>query len=153
MSTTKLIAGVIIILVITFLIISMRTCRTQGEIDATATGDVLMSYVKGIEGNSPVGRRQYITNKLKEFDVPFSMTPFDTILTHSNGRHDTLSGENIIVNMGTGTSKIVVGAHCDAVPGAPGANDNGGGVAVVLELIRSLKGSEFHHSIDFCFFD
>ncbi len=153
MSATKIITGVIVVLAISFIVISMRTCRTRGEIDATATGDVLMSYVKGIEGNSPVGRRQYITNKLKEFDVPFSVMQFDTILMRSNGRNDTLHGENIIVTMGVGDNKIVVGAHCDAVPQSPGANDNGGGVAVVLELVRSLRGTSFNNSIDFCFFD
>ena len=33
---------------------------------------------------------------------------------------------------------IVVGAHYDSVPGAPGADDNGSGVAAVLELAREL---------------
>jgi hypothetical protein len=33
---------------------------------------------------------------------------------------------------------IVVGAHYDAVPGSPGANDNASGVAVLLELARTL---------------
>ena len=153
MSVTKLVIGAIIVLASTLLLISMHTCQTRGEIEAGATGELLLRYVKGIEGNSPAGRRQYIIGKLKEFGVPFSELPFDTAITHSNGRRDTLRGENIVVTMGAGTSKIVVGAHSDAVPGAPGANDNGGGVAVVLELVRSLRGTRFHHSIDFCFFD
>ena len=33
---------------------------------------------------------------------------------------------------------IVIGAHYDAVEGSPGANDNASGVAVLLELIRTL---------------
>src|SRR5215468_4553724 len=33
---------------------------------------------------------------------------------------------------------IVVGAHYDSVAGAPGANDNGSGVAAVIELARLL---------------
>src|SRR5262245_35631778 len=33
---------------------------------------------------------------------------------------------------------IVVGAHYDSVRGSPGANDNGSGVAAVLELARLL---------------
>ncbi len=41
-----------------------------------------------------------------------------------------------------GTSKaeeiIVVGAHYDSVPGCPGANDNGSGVAALLEISRLL---------------
>lgn len=34
---------------------------------------------------------------------------------------------------------IVIGAHYDSVSGAPGANDNGSGVAAVLELARLLR--------------
>jgi Zn-dependent M28 family amino/carboxypeptidase len=34
---------------------------------------------------------------------------------------------------------VVVGAHYDTVPGAPGADDNTSGVAAMLELARSLK--------------
>jgi len=35
---------------------------------------------------------------------------------------------------------VVVGAHYDSVRGAPGANDNGSGVAAVLELARAFRG-------------
>lgn len=34
---------------------------------------------------------------------------------------------------------FIVGAHYDAAPGAPGADDNGSGTAAVLELARLLK--------------
>lgn len=36
---------------------------------------------------------------------------------------------------------VVVGAHYDSVYGSPGANDNGTGVAAVLEIARLLKDS------------
>jgi peptidase M28-like protein len=36
---------------------------------------------------------------------------------------------------------VVVGAHYDSVIGSPGANDNGTGVAALLELARLLKAS------------
>ena len=35
---------------------------------------------------------------------------------------------------------FVVGGHMDSVPGAPGANDNASGVAVVLEIARLFAG-------------
>jgi len=35
---------------------------------------------------------------------------------------------------------VVVGAHYDSVLGAPGANDNGSGVAAVIELARAARG-------------
>lgn len=153
MDTTKITLGAIGVLLITLTLISLRTCRTQGEVDAATTGATLMGYVKGIEGNSPNDRRLYIKSKLKEFDIPFSVIPFDTILYRSNGKGDTIRGENIIVTMGSGKRKIVVGAHCDAVPGSPGANDNGGGVAVILELVRGMRDATLNHTFDFCFFD
>jgi Zn-dependent M28 family amino/carboxypeptidase len=37
---------------------------------------------------------------------------------------------------------VIVGAHYDSVFGAPGANDNGSGVAAVLELARLLKDAK-----------
>jgi len=36
---------------------------------------------------------------------------------------------------------VIVGAHYDSVLGAPGANDNGSGVAAVIELARLFGGS------------
>ncbi len=37
---------------------------------------------------------------------------------------------------------VIVGAHYDSVLGAPGANDNGSGVAAVLELARLLRDAK-----------
>ena len=39
-----------------------------------------------------------------------------------------------------GSKRLVVGAHYDTVPGCPGANDNGSGVAAMLELARRVAG-------------
>ena len=118
----------------------------------SVTGETLLNYVKGIEGKSPDERRQFIKDKLKEFGVQYTVMPFDTVLPHDTTK-TIIHGENIIVKRGAGNRKIVVGAHSDAVPKAPGANDNGGGVAVVLELIHTLNNQKFNHTVDFCFFD
>ncbi|WP_208597688.1 M28 family peptidase [Desulfogranum mediterraneum] len=42
---------------------------------------------------------------------------------------------------------IVVGAHYDTVSNSPGANDNGSGVAALLELARLLAGSSPQRSV------
>ncbi|MDH3635557.1 MAG: M20/M25/M40 family metallo-hydrolase [Gammaproteobacteria bacterium] len=47
---------------------------------------------------------------------------------------------------------VIVGAHYDAVIGAPGANDNGSGIAAVLELADRFKDAEFPRSIRFVAF-
>jgi Zn-dependent M28 family amino/carboxypeptidase len=52
---------------------------------------------------------------------------------------------NLIVELpGTepGLPMLIVGAHHDAVPTTPGADDNATGVAAVLELARRLKDAE-----------
>jgi len=62
---------------------------------------------------------------------------------------------NIEVEL-TGTSRpeeiIIVGAHYDAVPGAPGANDNGSGVAAILELADRFKDKNFPRTVRFVAF-
>ncbi|MCC7486605.1 MAG: M28 family peptidase [Burkholderiales bacterium] len=47
---------------------------------------------------------------------------------------------------------VVVGAHYDSVVGSPGANDNGSGVAALLELARLLKGAKPARALRFVAF-
>ncbi len=112
----------------------------------------LFRYVQGIEGKSNEGRRDFIKKELQKMKVAFHSMPFDTSSLQGTREVHTV-GENIIVRMGKGERQVVVGAHCDAVPGSPGANDNGGGVAVLLGLINSLKDYRWNFTVDFCFFD
>jgi Zn-dependent M28 family amino/carboxypeptidase len=47
---------------------------------------------------------------------------------------------------------VVLGAHYDSVEGCPGANDNGSGVAALLELARALKSSALERTVRFVAF-
>ena len=47
---------------------------------------------------------------------------------------------------------VVVGAHYDSVRGSPGANDNGTGVAAVLELARLLRTRRLSRTVRFVTF-
>jgi hypothetical protein len=47
---------------------------------------------------------------------------------------------------------VIVGAHYDSVLGAPGANDNGSGVAAVIELARLFRGSSPARTLRFVTF-
>lgn len=49
--------------------------------------------------------------------------------------------------------QIVIGAHYDAVPGSPGADDNGSGTTGVLEIARVLADIETDMTIIFVTFD
>lgn len=47
---------------------------------------------------------------------------------------------------------LVVGAHYDTVPGAPGADDNGSAVAGLLALARACAGKEYERTVRFVAF-
>jgi hypothetical protein len=145
--------NIMLALVILFCCAAVEHRETFGQnIVSHSDGKILLQYVKGIEGKKPESRRQFIKDQLKEFGVGFTTMPFDTILTHGE-KKDTIYGENIIVRFGSEKRKIVIGAHYDAVPDAPGANDNGSGTAVLLGMVHNLCNKSLNHSIDFCFFD
>jgi aminopeptidase YwaD len=45
---------------------------------------------------------------------------------------------NVIAKPPTGTCRVIVGGHLDSVLAGPGANDNGSGTAVTIELARAM---------------
>ena len=53
---------------------------------------------------------------------------------------------------GSQPTTIVIGAHYDSAPGAPGANDNGSGTAALIELARLFRGWKPKHTLRLAFF-
>jgi len=49
-------------------------------------------------------------------------------------------GSRNVVARSEGPARILIGAHADGVRAGPGANDNGSGVAAMLELAAALRG-------------
>jgi len=65
---------------------------------------------------------------------------------------------NLILDLGVEKQNnnkppIVIGAHYDTVPGSPGADDNGTGVAVLLELARFFSQNKANFPIRLVAFD
>ena len=60
--------------------------------------------------------------------------------------------ELVLPGAATPDESIVVGAHYDTVSGSPGANDNGTGVAALLELARRLAGHPLRRTVRFVAF-
>ncbi|MFQ5830818.1 MAG: M28 family metallopeptidase, partial [Candidatus Methylomirabilia bacterium] len=88
-----------------------------------------LDYVRLLEGRSNLERQQVLGRLLEARGVPLRRLPFAGL----GGR-----GENFIVELGQGMRTLILVAHHDAVPGSPGANDNGSAVAVLLDLLRRL---------------
>lgn len=91
--------------------------------------------------------QQYIRQQLKQWG---------TVETHEfqvRGK----THQNLILNLpplGEGTSSpILIGAHYDAVPGTPGADDNATGVAALLELARTFAAEPLRHPVQLVAFD
>lgn len=93
------------------------------------------------------GAADYIVGKLGEYGYTVEEQPF----TMSDG-----FGSRNVVGTGRGTREgytIVIAAHYDSPAASPGADDNGTGVGVVLELARvfsQVKGLE--PTLQFAFF-
>jgi Zn-dependent M28 family amino/carboxypeptidase len=67
---------------------------------------------------------------------------------------DNIASRNVIAQTKTGATDNVVmlGAHLDSVPEGPGINDNGSGVAAVLETALQLGDSpQVHNAVRFGF--
>ena len=64
------------------------------------------------------------------------------------------SYRNVIATLPSNSSEIyIVGAHYDTVSGSPGATDNAGGVAIVLELARIMSQYRFKYTLKFAFWN
>jgi len=99
-----------------------------------------------IEKNGLDAARKYIAGQFESSGYQVKFHEYQI-----NG--DTVA--NIAVEL-TGTSRpeeiIIVGAHYDAVPGAPGANDNGSGVAAILKLADRFRDKSFQRTVRFVAF-
>jgi len=73
--------------------------------------------------------------------------------------HFTAQGQqhtNWILNLpGTAPTRppILIGAHYDTVPGCPGADDNGTGIAALLEIARAIKDAPARSPVRLVAFD
>jgi hypothetical protein len=71
----------------------------------------------------------------------------------SRGRHPKhtyqhLDGANVVaIGDGETDEAIVIVAHHDTVRGSPGADDNGAGVAALIELAKQLSGRSFRQTV------
>ena len=71
-----------------------------------------------------------------------------------NTRQQIVTGRNVVAHLkGVTQPSVLLGGHYDSVPGAPGANDNASGTAVILEIARNLSGTPLARQSWFVAFD
>ncbi|GAA5134032.1 hypothetical protein GCM10023320_61180 [Pseudonocardia adelaidensis] len=123
------------------------TFRTQLVEDVTAAGsavhiDALQRIADANGGNRAApgpgydASVDYVAQVLR--DAGFDVTTPSVQLEDTEG-----TVRNVVAQTRTGNAENVVlaGAHLDSVPEGPGANDNGSGVAALLEIAVRMGGS------------
>src|SRR5438876_2687154 len=119
---------------------------------AAVSVDHLEAHVTWLAGPAREGRHagtagaaaaaEYISAQLKQLGCDVQMQDF-------GGRR-----RNVVGKIGKAERYILLGAHYDGQgTGMPSASDNAAGVAMVLELIRELKGRELPVSLIAVAFD
>ncbi len=83
-----------------------------------------------------------------------SLAQWGEVKTHEfvfNGK----THQNLILNLNSASNlaPILIGAHYDAVPGTPGADDNATGVAVLLELAAAFSATPLKYPVRLVAFD
>ena len=62
--------------------------------------------------------------------------------------NEHLPSQNVIAEMrGSDGRVVVVGGHYDTVPGVPGANDNGSGIASIVTVAEEIAGSDYPFTV------
>jgi len=86
-----------------------------------------------------VAAAEYVAAQLRGFAPGVRIEPFE-----SHG----IRGANVIAVLpGRSPEMVIVGAHHDTAPGAPGAYDDAGGVGVVIEAARVLAATKRERTI------
>lgn len=114
--------------------------RLKRHIEAIASREHNVAHYDELERSA-----RYIEATLESYGYTVNRQIFDA----DDFRSETRSVRNIEVAIeprepGPAAETVVVGAHYDSAIGATGANDNGSGVAAVIELARllgDLKGT------------
>lgn len=136
---------------------------------ASVTAERLMAHIKALPTSraawgdeaSKKGLRDteaQIIKKLTDLGYTPRLDPVDFLGSRS-GDADAPPGEpwnNIFVDIQGKTRPnevLILAAHFDAVPGSPGADDNGSGVATVLEAARVLKDAPMQRTVRLIFFN
>ena len=67
--------------------------------------------------------------------------------------NELLRSQNVIAEMpGSDGRVVVVGGHYDTVPGVPGANDNGSGIASIVTAAEEIVDSDYPFTVRFIAF-
>jgi len=93
-----------------------------------------------------------LLDQLTALGVACRLDPLDFL----GGDRDDKPWNNIVIDLPGRTlpgEVLVIAAHFDAVPNSPGAEDNGTGVAAIVEMARVLRERPMHRTVRLILFN
>ena len=132
----------------------VREAQLQPEPPITA--ESVMAWVEAMPGDRSLGRpghvqgREWIVDQLTQMGLSPEVQPFQW---EGAPDADLANIEWVLPGTEAEAPLIVVCAHYDTVPYSGGADDNGSGVAVLLELARRSAGRSLPAEIRLLWFD
>ncbi len=123
---------------------------TAGDFDVSLAKkyDTVLAKQIGVREAGTEGEREaakYIAGELERLGY----APTTQIVPLPNGR----TSRNVIATLeGTGTRRVVLGAHYDTKKPSPGANDNGSGSAALLAIASELRDETLAPTVVFVWF-
>jgi len=120
------------------------------------TAESVMAWVEAMPGDRSLGRpghllgREWIVEQLTDLGLSPVVQPFQW---EGAPGEDLANIEWALPGTAVGGPLIVVCAHYDTVPYSGGADDNGSGVAVLLELARRSAGRSLPAELRLVWFD
>ncbi|MFQ5543840.1 MAG: M20/M25/M40 family metallo-hydrolase [Nitrospiria bacterium] len=129
--------------------------------NATFTPDIdntdIIRHIRALEGerhpetapNALEKAADYLFSKMKSFDLKVQKASIQR-----SSHHNVVASlpSRQAENGASGEGVLVIGAHLDTVEKSPGADDNASGLAVLLEVARSLAPFTGNHPVEFVAF-
>jgi len=109
-------------------------------LDAEGRGlaENLKAHVSGVASEEHnVGRPEALERSARYIEAALAKLGY--VVSRQEFETEGVKVRNLEVSKGAGERLVVVGAHYDSARDAVGANDNGSGVAALIELARFLK--------------
>jgi aminopeptidase YwaD len=115
----------------------------------------LQAFFRRLTGTSSCyAARDWIASKFRSFG--YSSVVIDSFIGSQLYDYVSVPSQNVIaykIGSRYPNKQVIIGAHFDAVPDGPGADDNASGTAGVLEIARVLRNIETDVTFIFIAFD
>jgi hypothetical protein len=151
-----LVAGVLILLLVVYLVVSRRSApapQATTPVDDDLAG-ALRRDVSALCANGP--RNVYVPESLAAAAAMIEQSlAAGSEVERQTYRVDDVEVANLIVEIAGAAKRdeiVVIGAHYDSVDDSPGADDNASGVAALLALARRFAGARPERTLRFVAF-